>query len=131
MKKAVNILLLFFYAFGSLFLPMGDFSLINDMPEMYRHCKATEDKDMKALDFISDHILNLDGLFDKHDKGDEQKPHNPLPHNHNLQTTGFFLAYFPFAFTYFQITDVNLLRPYKLFYSTDYITKIFRPPIFV
>ena len=46
---------------------MGDFSMLNELPEMYSHCKATEDKDMTPLDFITDHLVNIDGLFDKHE----------------------------------------------------------------
>ena len=57
---------------------MGDFSMLNELPEMYSHCKATEDKDMTPLDFITDHLVNIDGLFDKHENGDKQKPHSPF-----------------------------------------------------
>ena len=49
--------------------------MLNEIPEMYHHCKSTEDKDMTPLDFITDHLVNIDGLFDKHENGDEQKPH--------------------------------------------------------
>src|SRR5437868_5797201 len=61
---------------------MGDFSALKDLPGMYRHCKATEDKDMTPLDFLTDHLVNIDGIFDKHDHGDAQRPHNPPPTNY-------------------------------------------------
>lgn len=64
---------------------MGDFSFLKQLPDMYRHCKLTEDKDLNALDFITDHLVNIDGLFDHHDHGDEQKPHQPIQSQHPIQ----------------------------------------------
>ncbi len=129
MKKAVNIFLLVFYSFGTFCLPLGDFSMLNDLPEMYRHCKATEDKDMTPLDFITDHLVNIDGLFDKHESGDEQKPHTPIQNHHHGQTTISFIAYFAFSITQFHHTEMKPLIPSVNFLPSDYITKIFRPPI--
>lgn len=70
-------LLLMFYAAGSLLLPGGHFELLKELPEMYRHCKATEDKDLTPLDFVKDHLTCFDALVDSHPPGDEQRPHSP------------------------------------------------------
>ena len=77
MKKAVSIFLLIYYAFGNLLLPNGDFSTLPDLPKMYQHCKQTEDIDMTPLDFITDHLINIDCFFDDHADDDDQKPHQP------------------------------------------------------
>lgn len=109
---------------------MGDFSMLNDIPEMYRHCKATEDKDMTPFDFITDHLLNIDGLFDKHENGDEQKPHQPIQNHHYGQTTGSFITYSIISVTQqFCVVKTELLIPSKNFLPTDHSAKIFRPPI--
>jgi len=129
LKKAVDIFLLTFYSFGIFCLPMGDFSVLQDIPEMYRHCKATEDKDMMPLDFITDHLVNIDGLFDKHDNGDEQKPHAPSPPQHHGQSQVTFITYFAFSFTTFHPIVVKHIIPAENFFQSDYITKIFRPPV--
>ena len=129
MKKAGNIFLLFFYSFGTFCLPMGDFSILSDIHEMYRHCKATEDKDMTPLDFVTDHIINIDGLFDKHENGDEQKPHTPVQNQHHQQTTVSFVTYFSFSIKSFHSVEVKPSVPSVLFIQSDYISKIFRPPI--
>ena len=71
MKKGLTVLLLLYYTFGSLILPDGDFSVLPDLPKMYQHCKETEHPDLTIFDFITDHLLNIDGLFDAHDDGDE------------------------------------------------------------
>lgn len=78
MKKAFILLFTVHFLLGGMLLPQGDFDTIARLPEMYRQCKATEDKDMGPLDFITDHLINIDGAFDAHDHGDEQKPHKPF-----------------------------------------------------
>ena len=108
---------------------MGDFSVLQDLPEMYRHCKATEDKDMTAIDFVTDHLLNIDGIFDKHENGDEQKPHQTNPIQHHGQTTLTFVCFFSFSITNFHQTEAKPIIPTVFFLPSDYITKIFRPPI--
>ena len=86
MKRAAASFLLIYYVFGSLVLPMGDFSMLPNLPKMYQNCKATEHHDMNPFDFITDHLINIDGLFDAHGNGDEQKPHQPFPlQHHNFQ----------------------------------------------
>ncbi len=71
--------LLLFYAAGVLLLPGGDFGLLRDLPSMYAQCKATEDKDMTPLDFLTDHLTCFDALIDNHPPGDEQRSHTPPP----------------------------------------------------
>jgi hypothetical protein len=108
---------------------MGDFATIQDLPEMYRHCKATEHADMTPLDFITDHLLNIDGIFDKHDNGDEQKPHQLNPKQHHGQTTVTFITYFTLILAQFHSEIEKLPNFPDNFLPSDYITKIFRPPI--
>lgn len=122
-------MVLAFYALGTLFLPLGDFSLLQDLPQMYQHCKTTEDKDMTAIDFITDHLINIDSIFDKHENGDDQKPHIPVQyHSQQLQTI--------YLIQVFEIPDANPIVLNNKFpdyseiiYLSDYIFKIFRPPV--
>lgn len=128
MRKLFSILTLVYYSIGSLILPTSDFSIIPELPQMYEHCKATEDKDMNFSDFITDHLLNIDGIFDQHENGDEQKPHQNQKH----QLITFFL---------FVPSPVNITATTKITSSSDkiHITNnnyffeivgnIFRPPI--
>jgi hypothetical protein len=129
MKQISFILFSAYFLAGMLLLQQSDFSVMQDLPAMYRHCKAVEDKDLTPLDFITDHLLNLDCIFDQHDNGDPQKPHIPPQFNHqNYQN-------------FFLMKDIELLtnKPVPLaqklsFHSDnskpkDYIGTIFRPPI--
>ena len=110
---------------------MGDFSLLIDLPEIYSHCKATEDKDMTPLDFITDHLVNLDGLFDKHENGDKQKPHSPIQNHHHRSTIVSLINFYSFSITPILSAEVSPLIASTNFSPSDIITKLFRPPIFV
>jgi hypothetical protein len=129
--KALKIFFIIFYTLGTFCLPMGNFSVLPDLPEMYSHCKGHEDKDMTPFDFVTDHLLNLDGMFDKHDNGDEQKPHIPLQTQNHSQITLFqFISPFTFKSSSFKSSE-----PKEIIYSSEkisvsnYTSKVFHPPI--
>ncbi len=108
---------------------MGNFSVLKDLPEMYRHCKETEDKDMTPLDFITDHLINIDGLFDKHEHGDEQKPHQPTPTQYQGQTIVIAIICFSFSLEPFSPVKARPSTPSISYILSDYISGIFHPPI--
>ncbi len=135
MKKAVNIILLAFYAFGTFLLPMGDFSLLKELPQMYQHCKATEDKDLSIFEFLTEHVSGIGQMMEatEHETDQEEdgdKPHSPDQFHFKQQT----------AFYYYQeVKKSPPIKPTSLVktktelkdqvYISDYISKIFRPPI--
>lgn len=81
MMRLLFLPLILFFCLGTVILPNSDFTALKELPKMYHHCKAAEDKDMTFIDFITDHLVNIDAIFDKHDKGDQQKPHKYNFHN--------------------------------------------------
>ncbi len=110
---------------------MGDFSAFKDLQEQYKHCKETEDKDMTLFDFVTDHLINIDGLFDKHENGDKQKSHSPVHYTqHNaalaiVVNQKFFSIEFP---TFIEVkTTFNYEKNNS--YSYNYCTSIFHPPL--
>ena len=82
MKKIVFLFLGLYFLLAALLLPKGNFSELANLPGMYKHCQS-EDKDLNIFAFITDHLLNIDGLFDEHKNGDEQKPHAAPPYHHS------------------------------------------------
>lgn len=106
--------------------------MLQDIPEMYRNCNTTEDKDMNVFDFVTDHLINIDSLFDKHNNGDQQKPHSPVQSHHVIQTIAFhqLITYFTFKVkkVYFEEKKVFQLQ-FDSFLSSNYSCKVFRPPI--
>ncbi|MEW5677001.1 hypothetical protein ABGT15_11870 [Flavobacterium enshiense] len=131
MKKLVFITLLLYYTVGTFILPMGNFSILPKLPSMYAHCKATEDCDMDALDFITDHLLNFDGIFDTHEEGDDQKPHRPI------QTQNTIIQLFITTNYSFSISKNPIIRKQKNriqctaknIFNSDFTARKFRPPI--
>ncbi len=98
---------------------------------MYSHCRAQEDKDLTPFDFVTDHLLNFDGMFDKHDKGDEQKPHTPLQTQNHSQITLFqFISPFNFKTTTFQnIEPKEIIYSSENLLASNFTSKVFHPPI--
>jgi hypothetical protein len=82
MRQGTLFLLSAYFLLASLCLPGQDLSALPALPDVYRHCQATEDRDMTPWDFITDHLVNIDRLADKHPPGDHQKPHHPKQVSH-------------------------------------------------
>lgn len=129
MKQAAAIFILIYYLFGNLCLPMADFSVLPDLPQMYRHCKATEDKDMNAVDFITDHLINIDGAFDRHENGDDQKPHSPFQFHNTLQQVLFTTFQLNVNFVNSNSDEEHITNRLECIYHSDYFEQVFRPPI--
>ncbi|HEY9004137.1 MAG TPA: hypothetical protein VIM89_22450 [Mucilaginibacter sp.] len=69
-KKTLAYFIGIYFLAGSLVLPLGDFSLIRDLPQMYRAYErlATPD-DRSIIDFIGDYLLGGKAIFG-HNKND-------------------------------------------------------------
>ncbi|MBI1223358.1 MAG: hypothetical protein GC180_12195 [Bacteroidetes bacterium] len=75
--------LILYYLFGTLVL-QGNFAAFSDLPEMYVHCQETEDPDMDFMDFLFEHLIQLDDDHGNPD-GDDLMPHQPVHfHHHNI-----------------------------------------------
>jgi hypothetical protein len=108
---------------------MGDFSVMTDLPAMYKHCKATEDVDMTPFDFVTDHLINIDCLFDKHDNGDKQKPHTPIPFHHQQAQNYFFTQLFNISENDISVIEEIPAVVTENMYHSNYLSFVFRPPI--
>lgn len=110
---------------------MGNFAVLNDLPDMYKHCKVNEDHDMTPFDFVTDHLLNIDGFFDSHENGDNQKPHSPTHIHHQVHL----VAFQPFLSFNFERKNAHYFEPmirsiyFDNFIKSDYTSTLFRPPI--
>ena len=128
MRRALWIIVLPCFSMSILCLPEGDFALLTQLPALYQHCKDTEDPDMNFIDFITDHLINIDGIFDKHLAGDDQKPHKPFKFRYFQHET----SYMPGNFLANLTTPLIELKKsncttIKNFHS-KYLVYIFHPP---
>ena len=129
MKNLIAIFLLVYFSLGVTCLPLGNFASLGDLPEMYRYCKAFEDKDMDTFDFVTDHLINIDGIFDDHGNGDDQRPHTPFTFHHFTQQHLSVLIQMKLVST----TKADRTKTKSIYseplYPSDFNSRIFRPPI--
>jgi hypothetical protein len=124
------ILTAIYFLAGNILLPQGDFAALAQLPQMYQHCKTTEDPDMDMADFITEHLLNLDNIFCKEEDTDEHElPHNPVPF-HNTAASTFYFIQEPetIAFEMAQPVVQNLPAYHSPYFSRLNTHKIFQPP---
>ncbi|MEI7596895.1 MAG: hypothetical protein WCK02_14185 [Bacteroidota bacterium] len=130
MLKTASAFLVIFYSIGVLVFPLGDFSVLKDLPQIYKHCKFHEDKDMSPVDFITDHLINIDYIFDKHSKGDEQKPNTPTRPFHAQAQILLIINKCEIVFKKAILCRIQILVYFEQIYSTNFKPEIFGPPIF-
>ena len=127
MRRLLSILLFACFAISLVCVPEGDFSLLSQLPTLYHHCKETEDIDMNFIDFITDHLINIDGIFDKHLPGDNQKPHQPFQF-HNVHEFVYVASYIQTNLT----TPVHQLKKSdpssNNSFHSDFLAYVFHPP---
>jgi hypothetical protein len=128
MRRPACISLLLYFLISTVYVPEAGFSVLNQLPALYRHCKTTEDQDMNFFDFITDHLINIDGIFDKQLPGDSQKPHQAFQF-HNIQHANTFIC----ASLQMNITEplfqLNNFKPVESkSFCSNYIGYIFHPP---
>ncbi len=122
---------LVYWCFGMFISPEGDFSAVSDIPQQYKHCKETEDKDLTVIDFITDHLINVDCLFDEHKNGDEQKPHKSFQYSqHSIISIFVITKRIIFNNQTVITTTKNIFGfPSSTSYSFKLFSSIFRPPV--
>jgi hypothetical protein len=63
-KKALAYFISVYFLLGSIILPLGDFSLIRDLPQMYRAYEKLADPNERSIaDFIGDYLLGGKAIF--------------------------------------------------------------------
>lgn len=131
MKFALGIFLVYWVG-GMLLLPNMDFSALQDFSGQNRHCKETEDKDMTVLYFITDHLINIDSIFDKHPNGDEQKLQKSFHYTQNSSILNY-TNISRFSTVIIKPFPALIINPFGLLLSSPYMfnffSSIFRPPI--
>lgn len=127
--KSLTILLLFYFMAGTMFLPEGDFSTLPDMPKMYAQCKAVEDPDMDLPDFITEHLLAIDGLFGQDIPEPGDKPHQPIQFHHQFVQISTIARHFNIELLQPIVIENQLTPRVDEEFLSGYTASVFRPPI--
>ncbi len=115
--------------FGSLALPLGDFSLIKELPRMYQAYEKVVEPDEKGIfDFIGDYLLNGKDLL-----GHNQHDQPSKPGALQFQGSPSFVVTLQPAIVLNQpLILISGIQPPKRCISTalsDYHPSLFRPPL--
>lgn len=129
-KRLITLCMAFYFLIGGMVLPLGDFSLMRDIPRMYHNYKKiVTDDDAGALDFIGDYLLHGKEIFDNnaHDKPQTATNNVQFPHPVNP------LMVVLFRTCFYTITLPQPLQKHKAYFkavaTTGFKNSLFRPPL--
>lgn len=128
--KAVTCFFAFLFLASSVLLPMGDFSLAQDIPTMYRnYSRITTQEELGVIDFVGDYLLHGKEIFghNAHDKTTGNNNGVRFLHQANPINMVFLMDHY----TVFNLFNINISypNPGKSFSVTDFHEELFRPPL--
>lgn len=111
-------------------LPLGDFSLMQDIPGMYRnYTKICSDEELDIVDFIGDYLLHGKEIFGHNEHDKPQSDSGGVQFQHQANSLNILLCQ-PLV-NVFSISEVNeehtLFR--QSFQTSDYCNDLFKPPL--
>jgi hypothetical protein len=129
-KRLVSGFLVCLFLVSSFILPLGDFSLMRDIPNMYRnYTKITTDEELGVLDFVGDYLMHGKELFGNNAHDKPQTNTNNVQFQHQANPL---LAEIPLiVFRLVNLPQNRAAQPISniLQATTDYQNECFRPPL--
>jgi len=129
-KRIVACFLAGLFLTASVILPMGDFSLMRDIPGMYRnYTKITSPEEMGVIDFIGDYLLYGKQIFGHNERDKVPTKGNDVQFQHQASPLNVIFARLPvtsFNGSFSVSIHTSFYRP---FYTSGYREKLFRPPL--
>jgi len=121
-------LLMLCFFISTVSVPESDFALLPQLPALYHHCKETEDEDMSFVDFVTDHLININDIFNTHDTNDSQRPHQPFQFEHLQHIVAYEPVYsnLNVATPSLRCESIHVSKTDSL--HSDYISYLFHPP---
>ena len=118
------------FLIGSSILPLGDFSLANDLPKMYQsYTKLANPEEVGIIDFVGDYLFAGKVLLGHNKKDKSENASTSIQFQH--APTGFNLVYgrvetICIFIKDFKITHNQLKNPIE---TTGFHPELFRPPL--
>ena len=111
-------------------LPLGDFSLIKDLPQMYKaYQKLAPPAEQDVFDFVGDYLLNGKAIFD-HNKNDvPESSQQGVQYSHAASASNMLVVHFQLnaiAITEIRIIHKQTNLPVN---TSDFHPELFRPPL--
>jgi len=129
-KSVTAIFFACFFFIGSITLPLGDFSLMTDLPGMYHtYEKLTTPDEVGVLDFVGDYLLGGKSLLN-HNHADKPESRSlSVQFQHQASNFSFFEQHFyipRLSINHFKIDHVASAISVE---TTDFHAELFRPPL--
>jgi hypothetical protein len=128
-KRTMAIFLTLYFLAGSVLLPLGDFSLIKDLPGMYHSYAKIKVGKPDVIDFVGDYLMGGKSILGHNAHDDASKAGSDLQFQHQANMSLYFVP------QVYQLQRL-LLEPiaeYHIhthtFHTSDYQNKLFRPPL--
>lgn len=119
-----------YFLIGSTILPLGDFSLMKDLPQMYRsYEKLATSEERGIIDFIGDYLMGGKVVLG-HNKNDVHETSNSKV---QFQHAPVFcsIASIQFQLISTTVADAVIIYPHISipFHITEFHQELFRPPL--
>lgn len=129
-SRVAAYLLMAYFLMGSTLLPLGDFSLIQQLPRMYAaYQKVASPEEADIMDFIGDYLLNGRQLLG-HNKADRPEKQGSAI---QFQNAGYFAAVVEVAQHWPLIIEQEHFADHVAVYlhgkTSDFYSELFRPPL--
>ncbi|MCR8557382.1 hypothetical protein KXD93_07000 [Mucilaginibacter sp. BJC16-A38] len=115
---------------GSLMLPLGDFSLLRDIPKMYQnYIKITSQEEADVIDFIGDYLMYGKQIFghNEHDKTPDKG--NEVQFQHQASPLNVLFSHSPVKVLIAPVAILTHSSFIPHFTTSDYCNELFRPPL--
>ncbi|MEO6520207.1 MAG: hypothetical protein ABIN91_00890 [Mucilaginibacter sp.] len=128
-KSITAIILTLYFLAGSVLLPLSDFSLIKDLPGMYRSYSKIKAGSPDVIDFVGDYLLGGKSILGHNANDDTSKAGGALQFQHQANM----LLYFVPQVCQLQASLLQPIAEHPIhshtFHTFNYQNKLFRPPI--
>ena len=118
-----------FFLTGSIILPLGDFSLMKDLPGMYKSYCKIKAGNPDVIDFIGDYLLGGKDLLGHNQHDAPVKNDGSLQFRHQASLSLFFVSH---SYQVVLMTEL-IAKKYNNhlinFHNSGYPHESFRPPI--
>jgi hypothetical protein len=129
-KKIICAIMGCLFLTSSILLPLGDFSLIRDLPQMYRnYTRITSPEEAGWADFIGDYLLHGKEIFGHNEHDKVPAKGNEVQFQHQAS---------PLNVVFSKVPSVNIIAGelsaihplfHKQIKTSGYLNELFRPPL--
>lgn len=130
-KRTINLLLAFLFFISGIIFPLGDFSLMRDIPYMYQnYSRVTTAEELCVVDFIGDYLLHGKDLFGNNRNDKPQNQDNAVQFQHQANSLQVVFLQIPITLSLILEYKKQHTILTKLFLHTSgYQSDLFRPPL--